>query len=277
MSNSKYLNTITLQYKPVDDPKKNIKIIESLICNQKIYKNTLVICPELSIQPYICIRKNKKLFNKAIELKSLVVDELKAICKKYEIYLCITIFRKDKFDYYNTAIIIDPRGYIVEQYNKKNIPSEKCYEEKYYFKNSSNKFKYFNIGTYKIGIIICWDQWHYCSYLSMKRYDVNLIICPTAIGHCKVGGKIINIQGEKDKWLNVIKANSLMINTPIIISNRIGKEVNQSSSIDFWGSSFITDSSGNIVKKCRINQSVMRHKITQNDQITSKKMWNFIK
>ena len=44
-----------------------------------------------------------------------------------------------------------------------------------------------------------------------------------------------------------------MINTPIIISNRIGNETefNQSSSIDFWGSGFITDSSGNIVKKCQ--------------------------
>ncbi len=276
MSNSKYLNTITLQYRPVDDPIKNVELIDSLLRNLRVVKNTLVVCPELSIQPYICIRKNKKLFKKAIELKSLVINELKVICQKYQIYLCVTIFKKDKHGYYNTAIITDPRGNIIEQYNKKNIPSERCYEEKYYFKNSLNEFKCFNIGAYKIGVMICWDQWHHNSYTSMKGNGVNLIICPTAIGYCKVGGKIINMPSEKDKWLDVIKTNSLMINTPIIVSNRVGKEIAQNSSIEFWGSSFITDSNGTIIKRCRINQSAISHKILQNDQITSKKMWNFI-
>ena len=73
----------------------------------------------------------------------LNINELKVICQKYNIYLCVTIFKKDKLDYYNTAIIIDPRGDIIEQYNKKNIPSERCYEEKYYFKKCSTKYFYF--------------------------------------------------------------------------------------------------------------------------------------
>ena len=89
--------------------------------------------------------------------------------------------------------------------------------------------------------MICWDQWHHNSYASMRGNGVNLIICPTAIGYCKVGGKIINMPSEKDKWLDVIKTNSLMINTPIIVSNRVGKEIAQNSSIEFWGSSFFTE------------------------------------
>ena len=110
----------------------------------------------------------------------------------------------------------------------------------------------------------------------MRKNNVNLIICPTAIGFCKIKNKNISLPGEREKWLNVITANSLMINTPVVICNRIGTESDKDHSISFWGSSFITDSSGTVVKKCLIDQHVIHHKIAIEDQITAKSMWNFI-
>lgn len=67
-----------------------------------------------------------------------------------------------------------------------------------------------------------------------------------------------------------------MINTPVVICNRIGTESDKDHSISFWGSSFITDSSGTVVKKCLTDQRVIHHKIVIKDQITAKSMWNFI-
>ena len=110
----------------------------------------------------------------------------------------------------------------------------------------------------------------------MRKNNVNLIICPTAIGFCKIKNKCISLRGEHEKWLNVITANSLMINTPVVICNRIGTESDKDHSISFWGSSFITDSSGTVVKKCLTDQRVIHHKIVLKDQITAKSMWNFI-
>ena len=190
--------------------------------------------------------------------------------------MCISFFRKSKKNFFNTVIIINPNGKIIQKYNKKNIPSEKCYEEDYYFDTPKNNFKTFDILNYKIGILICWDQWHLNSYQFFQRERVNLIICPTAIGNARIDNKLISLRNEKDKWFEIIKANSLMINTPIIISNRIGRESMANRSITFWGCSFITNSNGDIVKKCPKGESALSHKIFINDQITSKRMWNFI-
>ena len=150
------------------------------------------------------------------------------------------------------------------------------YEEKYYFQTPKNNFKYFYIAGFKIGVMICWDQWHMNSYAFMKKNNINLIICPTAIGHCFYKKRIFNLKNEQHKWFDVIKANSLMINTPMIVANRIGNETEVNQTIKFWGNSFITDCNGNIVKKCQSRQSVVDHKIDFRDQNTAKRSWNFL-
>ena len=276
MSNSKYIRTLVLQYKPDHDSKKTVSKLESILIKHNVEKNTIVICPELSIQDYMCIKKDKRLFNKAISINSSFIIQLKAIAKKYRIILCITIFEKFKDKYFNKLIVINSEGDIILKYNKKKIPSESCYQEKFYFDNASNNFKFFEVDGNKIGVLICWDQWHHESYAYMKKNNINLIVCPTAIGQCKVNKKMITIFNEKKKWFEVIKSNSLMINTPVVICNRIGIESHGNSSISFWGNSFITDSNGNLVKKAGSSEGVLYHKFMIRDQITAKRLWNFI-
>lgn len=269
------MNVLLLQYKPSENINKSIKKIDILIKSAKVKKNTLVVCPELSIQKYFCITKDKKLFSKALDFNSEIFEDIKNIVRNHKIFLCITVFIKQKNKYFNTALIFDPNGKIIKKYNKKHIPSEDCYQEKYYFDRPKNNFKYFKIKNFKIGILICWDQWHQRSYEYMKKNDINLIICPTAIGYGKVKNKSVNLANERQKWVNVISANSLMINTPIVISNRTGKESMKDSSISFWGASFMLDSNGDVVKKCQQGECFIHHKFSTNDQITAKRMWNF--
>ncbi len=276
MSYSKYLNVLALQYKPSNNPDKNIEIIKNLLSKRCVKKDTLVICPELSLQSYICLNKNKKNFKQAITLQSRIIRELKNIVKMYKIYLCITIFEKCKNNFFNTAILINSQGHIIKKYHKIHIPSEPCYEERYYFDKSTNNFQIINIKNFKVGIMICWDQWHVKSYQELKQKNVNLIICPTAIGTCIHNKKKVQLKDEKNKWLDVIKSNSLMHNTPIIIVNRTGKESSNHSSINFWGSSFLTDANGDILKKCSSKSGVLSHCYRLEDQISAKKMWNFI-
>jgi N-carbamoylputrescine amidase len=180
-----------------------------------------------------------------------------------------------KKKYFNTALIINPKGNIIKKYHKKNIPSEICYEESYYFDKSNNGYQFFSVGVFKIGILICWDQWHSNAYLELKKKDVNLIICPTAIGTCVHKSKKIQITNEKKKWINVIEANSLMNNIPVVVANRIGTEQQKDSSIKFWGSSFITDAHGTSLKRCKLKQDIIKYRFYKKEQISIKKMWNF--
>ena len=91
MSDSKYLDLLLLQYKPLHDTKKSIQKIYNLLIKAKVSKNTVVVCPELSIQDYICIKKNKKLFREAIDISSSAIKSIREISIQFKIYLCILI------------------------------------------------------------------------------------------------------------------------------------------------------------------------------------------
>lgn len=275
LSKHEYINLILLQYQPLDNVSDNISKIELLLKKNNVKENTLVVCPELSLQRYVCITKSKKNISNAISLDSEEISLIKNIAIKYRIFLCITIFEKLKKKYFNTALIINPEGNIIKKYHKKNIPSEICYEESYYFNKSNNGYQFFSIGVFKIGILICWDQWHSSAYLKLKKRDVNLIICPTAIGTCFHKNEKIQIANEKKKWINVIEANSLMNNIPVVVANRIGTEQQKDSSIKFWGSSFITDAHGTSLKRCKLKQDIIKYRFYKKEQISIKKMWNF--
>ena len=275
LSKHEYINLILLQYQPLDNVSDNISKIELLLKKNNVKENTLVVCPELSLQRYVCITKTKKNISNAISLDSEEISLIKNIAIKYRIFLCITIFEKLKKKYFNTALIINPEGNIIKKYHKKNIPSEICYEESYYFNKSNNGYQSFSVGVFKIGILICWDQWHSSAYLELKKKDVNLIICPTAIGTCFHKNKKIQITNEKKKWINVIEANSLMNNIPVVVANRIGTEQQKDSSIKFWGSSFITDAHGTSLKRCKLKQDIIKYRFYKKEQISIKKMWNF--
>ena len=275
LSKHEYINLILLQYQPLDNVSDNISKIELLLKKNNVKENTLVVCPELSLQRYVCITKTKKNISNAISLDSEEISLIKNMAIKYRIFLCITIFEKLKKKYFNTALIINPEGNIIKKYHKKNIPSEICYEESYYFNKSNNGYQFFSIGVFKIGILICWDQWHSSAYLELKKKDVNLIICPTAIGTCFYKNEKIQIANEKKKWINVIEANSLMNNIPVVVANRIGTEQQKDSFIKFWGSSFITDAHGTSLKRCKIKQDIIKYRFYKKEQISIKKMWNF--
>ena len=275
MPKHEYIDLMLLQYQPLESIDDNISKIESLLKKNNVKENTLIVCPELSIQRYVCIIKSKKNISNAISLDSAEILLIKNIAIKYKIFLCITIFEKLKDNYFNTALIINPKGNIIKKYHKKNIPSEVCYQESYYFNRSKNRYQFFSVGNFKIGILICWDQWHSNAYQKLKKKDVNLIICPTAIGTCFHKNKKIQITNEKKKWINVIEANSLMTNIPVVIANRIGIEQQKNTSIKFWGSSFITDAHGTSIRRCKLKQQVIKYRFYKKEQISIKKMWNF--
>ena len=275
MFKRKYLDLVILQYKPVSDQSKNVEYIDYLLNKYMINKYSCVICPELSLQNYFCINKDLNKFKTAISINSKIIKLLKVICDKYKIYLCVTIFEKSRDKYYNTAVIINPYGEIIKKYRKKNIPSEICYEERYYFDSPRNDYQFFSIDDFRVGILICWDQWHSDAYQILNRKNVDCIICPTAIGTCKYKNTEITIPNEREKWINVIEANSLMINTPIAMVNRIGLEKKDKKEIIFWGMSFITNPHGTRQIKSTEKESVIMHRILKKDAISAKKMWNF--
>ena len=121
----------------------------------------------------------------------------------------------------------------------------------------------------------CWDQWYSDSYNKLSKKNADLILCPTSIGSAYNGKKNISMSGEKKKWRNVIVANSLMINTPIVIINRIGNESRNNKRINFWGASFITNANGEISYQADNKKTIHKHTINLMSKQKYQKLWGF--
>lgn len=276
MKDNKKLNIVILQYPVGDNIDENLNNLIKKIDGIKVTnKPTIVISHELSYLKYFPIIKNSKYKNLAISMSSKIVKTMVELCMKKKIFFLFSFFEKNKDKFYNSTALISPKGIVIGKYRKKHIPNEECYQEKYYFNESKNKYVVIDIGICKIGLMICWDQWHSESYQQINKLGADIILCPTSIGYAYKNNKPITLLNEKEKWMGVIAANSLMINTPIVIANRTGVESNNKNTIKFWGSSFVTNSDGNIILMNDISESTSSTIIDLTMKKKSKKMWGF--
>lgn len=269
------IDIILIQESMSNDVKKNLNKLLAAISKVIVKNTTIVVLHELSYLRYIAISKDSKNKLLAININS---DIIKRVCKlsiSKKIYILFPFYEISRGKFYNTSIIISPQGKILSKYRKRNIPNEICYEEDYYFCSSDNKHSIVNINGYNIGLMTCWDQWYSNSYYELSKRNVDLILCPTSIGHAYYNQKNISIKDEKKKWVNTIVANSLMINTPVVIANRVGKEFKGNKSIKFWGSSFITNANGDISFQITNKKIIHKHTINLSSKQKYQKAWGF--
>ena len=273
---NKKIDIVILQYPVSDDINQNFTDLIKNINDVKVTKNTtIIISHELSYLKYFPITKNINNKRNAINMSSKIIKDVLRVCAKKNIFFLFSFFEKSKEKFYNSSALISPNGIVLGKYRKRNIPDEKCYEEKYYFNESKNKHTVIDIGECKIGLMTCWDQWHSESYQQMNKLGADIILCPTSIGRAYHKGKPISLNKEKEKWVNVIAANSLMINTPVVIANRSGNEKDKDNMIDFWGSSFVTNADGDVVFMSKNKKSINHITIDLIQKKISKKLWSF--
>ena len=272
----KKIDIVILQYSVGDDMNKNLTDMMKNINAIKVTESTtIVVSHELSYLKYFPITKNSDNKNNAINMSSEVIKDILNLCQKKNIFFLFSFFEKNKDKFYNSSVLTSPNGVVLGKYRKRHIPDEVCYEEKYYFNESKNRHPVIDIGECKIGLMTCWDQWHSESYQQMNKLGADIILCPTSIGSAYHKGKSISLSKEKEKWINVITANSLMINTPVVIANRCGNEKDKDSIINFWGSSFVTNANGDIIFMNKSNKSTNHVVINLIQKKISKKLWSF--
>ena len=271
------IDIVIIQKKTNNDSIINLQEFSILIKKIKVVRQTIVVLHELSFLNYFCIEKdlnNKKL---SIKINSPIINEMKKLCIEKNIFLVFPFYERTVKNYYNTAIVISPVGKIIGKYHKKYLPNEPCYHEKYYFSESSKPNFVIDIGVCKIGIMICWDQWHSEPYSQLNKLGADLILCPTSIGKTYINKKLISLPNEKLKWKMVIQANSLMNNIPVVVANRIGSESKKNRRINFWGSSFVTNADGDIITEALDKAKVIKSTIDLNYRRRAIQKWLFKK
>ena len=222
----------------------NLKKAEQIVRDAHAQGAQIILLQELFKTPYFCQIENYDYFKLAeVFEESKLIKRFQALAKELEVVLPISFFEKDGNVFFNSLAMIDADGTVVGKYRKAHIPTGQCYEEKFYFSPGDDAFTVFKTRYGKVGIGICWDQWFPEVARILALQGAEIILYPTAIGSEPVLDK-----DSKDHWQNAMKGHAAANIIPVVASNRVGVENDTNSSMEFFGSSFIADESGNIVK-----------------------------
>ncbi|NQX46783.1 N-carbamoylputrescine amidase [Paenibacillus tritici] len=237
------------------DIDENIRKAETLVREAAAQGAQIILLQELFETPYFCQKEKSDYYAYATELEqNKAVNHFKAIAKELAVVLPISFYEKKNYARYNSLAVIDADGTVMGKYRKSHIPDGPGYEEKFYFNPGDTGFKVWNTRYAKIGVGVCWDQWYPEAARVMSLMGAEILFYPTAIGSEPQDGSI----DSKDHWQTCMLGHAAANLIPVVASNRIGKEIDEDSSINFYGSSFIAGPQGNkIVEAGREEQTVL--------------------
>lgn len=166
------------------------------------------------------------------------------MAKELQVVLPISFFERDNQAFYNSIAIIDADGEVLGVYRKSHIPDGPGYEEKFYFSPGDTGFKVWDTKYCKLGVAICWDQWFPEAARIMALMGAEVLMYPTAIGSEPQDHSLVS----SGHWRRTMQGHSAANYVPVVASNRIGEEFGDNSSIMFYGTSFITGPTGEVVE-----------------------------
>ncbi len=221
--------------------KDNIKKAESLVRRAAAEGAKIILIQELFENLYFCQKEIPEFYDYAKTAEDNdAVNHFRNVAKELNIVLPISFYEKKNNARYNAMAMIDADGSILGVYRKSHIPDGPGYEEKYYFNPGDTGFKVWNTKYGKIGVGICWDQWYPEAARCMALMGAEILLYPTAIGS-EPESPLVD---SKDHWQRCMIGHSACNLVPVIASNRVGTETIEDSTIKFYGSSFITNATG---------------------------------
>lgn len=251
MEKKRVVTVAAVQMQCSTDVTENIKKADKLVREAAAKGAQIILLPELFERQYFCQERRYEYYHfaKSVE-ENDAVRHFSKLAKELSVVLPISFYERDVNRLFNTVAIIDADGSNLGIYRKTHIPDDHYYQEKFYFTPGDTGFKVFKTMYGTIGVGICWDQWFPETARGMAVQGAELLFYPTAIG-----SEPILECDSMPHWRRCMQGHSASNLMPVIAANRIGLEEvapceengGQQSSLTFYGSSFITDNTGELV------------------------------
>lgn len=223
----------------------NLNRLEALVIEAGARGSQLILMPELPSHYYFCKRQDEQYFSLAETLEQAsIIQCIKPLAKRFAAIIPVSFFERKGPCFYNSLAIIDNHGEVIGVYRKSHIPDGIGYMEKYYFKPSSQGFRVWPTPFGCLGLGICWDQWFPEAARAMVLAGAELLLYPSAIGSEPHRPEL----NSKGHWTRVMQGHSAANMVPLIASNRVGLEKDQDVSINFYGGSFLTSGTGEVLQ-----------------------------
>jgi len=249
--------------------KKNIEKIR-----EAARRGAKIVClQELFRTRYFPQYKKKNVCNLAEAIPGESTSALSRLAKELGIVIIVPLFEKDsKWDYYNSAAVIDSDGKLLGTYRKIHIPCDPLFYEKNYFKSGNSGYRVFKTRYANIGVLICYDQWFPEAVRILALQGADIIFYPTAIGWIR---DYVSSDGDwHDAWETIQRSHAIASGVHVAAVNRVGIE----GRLKFWGQSFVCDPFGKVLKKASSeNEQVLVVEIDLNKNKRIQEGWGFLK
>ena len=252
----------------------NIAKAKNLVRESALNGAKIILLPELFEGLYFCKDMDEKYFSWAKPLENNeLIKQFSDLAKELSVVVLVSYFEKSGSEYFNSLVVVDSDGTIMDNYRKTHIPDGAGYEEKFYFKAGDSGFKVYDTAYGKIGVGICWDQWFCETARALTLMGAELIFYPTAIGSEPEIGL-----DSKEHWQRVQMGHSATNTVPVVVANRIGLELGESCELTFYGSSFITDYTGaKIAEASRDKEEVIYGEFDLEENAKQREYWGLLR
>ena len=271
-----------VQMKCTTDVWENIANAEKFVRQAKKDGANIVLLPELFERQYFCQERRYDYYNFAKPtLENDAVKHFAKLAKELEIVIPVSFYERDGNRLFNSAAVIDADGEILGVYRKTHIPDDHYYQEKFYFTPGDTGFRAFKTRYGTIGVGICWDQWFPETARGMALKGAELLFYPTAIGSEPILGC-----DSMPHWRRCMMGHAACNLMPVIAANRIGTETvepcaengQQSSALTFYGSSFITDATGEVTEEMdRVSEGFILHTFDLDEIEEERRSWGLFR
>ena len=252
-----------IQMHCVQDSAQNLALAEQLVRKAAAEGGQIILLPELFERPYFCQERRYEYYAYATPVEeNPAVQRLSAVAAELGVVLPVSFYEKDGTRLFNSIAMIDADGTVMGVYRKTHIPDDHYYQEKFYFTPGNTGFRVWDTRYGKVGVGICWDQWFPEAARCMALLGADLLMYPTAIG----SEPILEVDSA-GHWQRTMQGHSAANVVPVVAANRFGTETvtpcpengGQSSSLCFYGTSFMTDATGAVLSQAPREGDMVLH------------------
>lgn len=270
-----------VQHSFLSDVETNRTRNVSAIANLAAEGAKLIVLSELHDSLYFCQTENVDNFDLASELPGDFTDFYGAAAADNGVVVVASAFeRRAPGLYHNTAVVFEADGSIAGMYRKMHIPDDPGFYEKFYFTPGDLGFNPIETSVGRLGVLVCWDQWYPEAARLMAMAGVEVLVYPTAIGW-NPDDTADEKERQRMAWITIQRSHAVANGLPVVSVNRCGLEEDpseQTSGIDFWGSSFVAGPQGELLYEApedRPDEACVEINLARSENV--RRWWPFLR
>jgi N-carbamoylputrescine amidase len=238
------LSLAAIQMSMSDSREDNVAKAERLVRHAASAGARIILIPELFEGEYFCKEHDALHHQRAMAIDdNSTISHFQKVAAELNVVLPLSVYERAGNALFNTVVMVDADGSRMGVYRKSHIPDGPGYSEKFYFSSGDTGFRVWSTQHGKVGVGICWDQWFPEAARAMALQGAECILYPTAIGSEPQDPT----WDSSRHWQRVMQGHAAANLLPVMAANRIGREVQNATEVTFYGSSFISDNTGELV------------------------------